>query len=150
MGFGVLLAGAIKTNSLLTKQKKGLPIQETKQQTVGHEPPMKPSITNNQMHINLGKPVNFLAHVQQRKYDSRSFIIFLHQLYLHSFETDSLGEDVYYAQICSKGIGLLCLGPAPAGVGPNARPRRGAPLYSGFMTSKCSVNRVTTFLIKMF
>jgi len=76
MGFGVLLAGAIKTNSLLTKQKKGLPIQETKQQTVGHEPPMKPSITNNQMHINLGKPVNFLAHVQQRKYDSRSFIYF--------------------------------------------------------------------------
>jgi len=76
--------------------------------------------------------------------------IFLHQLYLHSFETDSLGEDVYYAQICSKGIGLLCLGPAPAGVGPNARPRRGAPLSSGVITSLCSVNRAMTFLMKKF
>jgi len=27
--------------------------------------------------------------------------------------------------------------------GPNARPRRGAPLSSDFMTSSCSVNRVT-------
>jgi len=32
-------------------------------------------------------------------------------------------------------------GPALAGAGPNARPRRGAPLSSGFMTSSCSVNR---------
>jgi len=29
------------------------------------------------------------------------------------------------------------------GAGPNARPRRGAPLSSDFMTSSCSVNRVT-------
>ena len=29
------------------------------------------------------------------------------------------------------------------GTGPNARLRRGAPLSSGFMTSSCSVNRVT-------
>jgi len=28
------------------------------------------------------------------------------------------------------------------GMGPNARPRRGAPLSSYFMTSSCSVNRV--------
>jgi len=27
--------------------------------------------------------------------------------------------------------------------GPNARPRRGAPLSSDFMTSSCSVSRVT-------
>jgi len=29
------------------------------------------------------------------------------------------------------------------GVGPNARPRRGVPLSSDFMTSSCSVKRVT-------
>jgi len=29
------------------------------------------------------------------------------------------------------------------GAGPSARPRRGAPLSSDFMTSWCSVNRVT-------
>jgi len=34
-------------------------------------------------------------------------------------------------------------GPALASAGPNARPRRGAPLSSGFMTSSRSVNRVT-------
>jgi len=32
---------------------------------------------------------------------------------------------------------------------PNARPRRGALLSSGVMTSSCSVKRPTTFLIKM-
>jgi len=32
-------------------------------------------------------------------------------------------------------------GPAPAGAGPNARPRRGAPLSSNFMTSSCSFSR---------
>jgi len=31
-------------------------------------------------------------------------------------------------------------GPALAGAGPNARPRRGAPLSSGFITSSCSVS----------
>ena len=34
-------------------------------------------------------------------------------------------------------------GSALADAGPNARPRRGAPLSSDFMTSSCSVNRVT-------
>jgi len=29
------------------------------------------------------------------------------------------------------------------GAGPNARPKRGAPLSSDFMTSLCSTNRVT-------
>jgi len=35
---------------------------------------------------------------------------FLHQLYLHSFDTDSglLGKNVYYLQICRKGNDLLC------------------------------------------
>jgi len=33
-------------------------------------------------------------------------------------------------------------GPALAGAGPNARPRRGAPLTSGVITSSRSVNRV--------
>ena len=32
-------------------------------------------------------------------------------------------------------------GPALAGAGPNARPRRGAHLSSGFITSSCLVNR---------
>jgi len=32
-------------------------------------------------------------------------------------------------------------GPALAGAGPNAGPRRWAPLSSGFMTSSCLVNR---------
>ena len=32
---------------------------------------------------------------------------------------------------------------ANLGAGPNARPRRGVPLSSDFMTSSCSVNRVT-------
>jgi len=32
-------------------------------------------------------------------------------------------------------------GPALAGAGHNARPRCGAPLSSGFMTSSCSVSR---------
>jgi len=40
----------------------------------------------------------------------------------------------------SSGVGA---GPALASAGPNARPRRGAPLSSDFMTSSCSVNRVT-------
>ena len=34
-------------------------------------------------------------------------------------------------------------GPALADAGPNARPGHGAPLSSDFMTSSCSVNRVT-------
>jgi len=34
-------------------------------------------------------------------------------------------------------------GPALADAGPNARPRHVAPLSSDFMTSSCSVNRVT-------
>jgi len=34
-------------------------------------------------------------------------------------------------------------GPALADAGPNAKPRRGAPLSSNFMTSSCSVNSVT-------
>jgi len=34
-------------------------------------------------------------------------------------------------------------GPTVADAGPNARPRRGAPLSSDFMTSSCSANRVT-------
>jgi len=39
---------------------------------------------------------------------------------------------------------VLCPpGPALADAGPNAKPRRGAPLSSDFMTSSCSVNRVT-------
>jgi len=33
--------------------------------------------------------------------------------------------------------------PALADAGPNARPGRGAPLSNDFMTSSCSVNRVT-------
>jgi len=37
----------------------------------------------------------------------------------------------------------LKAGPALADTGPNARPGRGAPLSSDFMTSSCSVNRVT-------
>jgi len=41
-------------------------------------------------------------------------------------------------------VTLYCTEVALAGAGPNARPRRGAPLGSGFMTSSCSVNRVTT------
>jgi len=36
-----------------------------------------------------------------------------------------------------------------AGAGPNARPRRGALLSSGAMTSSCSVNRAMSFLVKM-
>ena len=36
-------------------------------------------------------------------------------------------------------------GPALAGAGPNARPRRGAPLNRGVMTSSCSVNRARPF-----
>jgi len=34
-------------------------------------------------------------------------------------------------------------GTALADAGPNARPGRGAPLSSNFMTSSCSVNSVT-------
>jgi len=34
-------------------------------------------------------------------------------------------------------------GPALTDTGPNARPKRGAPLNSDFMTSSHSVNRVT-------
>jgi len=34
-------------------------------------------------------------------------------------------------------------GPALTDARPNARPKRGAPLSSDFMTSSCSVNRVT-------
>jgi len=37
----------------------------------------------------------------------------------------------------------LLSGPALAGAGPNARPRREALLSSDFMTSSCSVNRIT-------
>jgi len=44
-----------------------------------------------------------------------------------------------------KGIEIIprLLGPALADAGPNAKPWRGAPLSSNFMTSSCSVNRVT-------
>jgi len=38
---------------------------------------------------------------------------------------------------------MVNTGPALAGAGPNARPRRGAPLSSDFMTSSCLVNHVT-------
>jgi len=36
----------------------------------------------------------------------------------------------------------MAAGPALAGAGPNARPRRGVPLSSDFKTSSCSFNRV--------
>jgi len=41
-------------------------------------------------------------------------------------------------------------GPVLAGAGPNARPRRWTHLSSGVMTSSCSVNRATAFLVKLF
>jgi len=41
-------------------------------------------------------------------------------------------------------------GPALTGVGPNARPMRGASLSSGGITSASSVNRSMTFLRKIF
>ena len=40
--------------------------------------------------------------------------------------------------------------PALAGAGSNARPRRGAPLSTGVITSSCSVYRAMTFLMKLF
>jgi len=40
-------------------------------------------------------------------------------------------------------------GPALAGAGPNARPKRGAPLTSGVITPSWSVNRAMTFLMKI-
>ena len=46
---------------------------------------------------------------------------------------------------------VLChTGPALAGAGPNARPRRGAPLNSAFMTSSCSVKRVTIMVERRY
>jgi len=36
------------------------------------------------------------------------------------------------------------------GAGPNARPKRGAPLSSGFMTSSCSVNHVTIVVVRKY
>jgi len=44
----------------------------------------------------------------------------------------------------------MCAAPALAGAGPNARPRRGAPLSSGVITSSCSVNCAMTFSRKIF
>ena len=41
-------------------------------------------------------------------------------------------------------------GPTLAGVGPNARPRRGAPLNCGAITSSCSANHAMTFSMKIF
>jgi len=41
------------------------------------------------------------------------------------------------------GHAVINTGPALADAGPNAKPKRGAPLSSDFMTSSCSVNRVT-------
>jgi len=56
-------------------------------------------------------------------------------------------KSLYYAQTLvgwrgPKHFLASSTGSALAGAGPNARPRRGAPLSSGFMTSSCSVNRV--------
>jgi len=36
------------------------------------------------------------------------------------------------------------------GAGPNARPRHGAPVCSDFMTSSCSVNRVTIMVERRY
>jgi len=47
-------------------------------------------------------------------------------------------------------LGPWGAGQALAGAGPKARPRRGAPLSSGVMTSSCSVNRTATVMMKMF
>jgi len=41
-------------------------------------------------------------------------------------------------------------GPALAGAAPNARPRGGAPLSSGVITSLCSDNQAMIFLMKIF
>jgi len=41
-------------------------------------------------------------------------------------------------------------GPALADAGPNARPRHGAPLSSDFITSSCSVNRVTVMVERRY
>ena len=41
-------------------------------------------------------------------------------------------------------------GPALADAGPNPRPRRGAPLSSDFVTSSCSVNRVTIVVERIY
>jgi len=50
----------------------------------------------------------------------------------------------------SCGVGtIVYAGPALESAGPNARPRGGAPLDSGVITSSCSVNRAMTFLMKI-
>jgi len=43
-----------------------------------------------------------------------------------------------------------CTGPPLAGAGPNARPGCGAPLSSDFMTSSCSVKRVTIVVERIY
>ena len=43
---------------------------------------------------------------------------------------------------CVKATSFVPAKPALAGAGSNARPRRGAPLNSDFVTSSCSFNRV--------
>jgi len=44
----------------------------------------------------------------------------------------------------------LHVGPALADAGPNARPKRGAPLSSDFMTSSCTVKRVTIVVERIY
>ena len=61
-------------------------------------------------------------------------------------EKKSLGTTVLHERPlfhCMKQFLRERPGPALADAGPNARPKRGAPLSSNFMTSWCSVSRVT-------
>jgi len=74
-------------------------------------------------------------------------------IYESIFE-NSHSEFVFGEKLATKhlkfGVQYQEPGPALAGAGPNARLSRGAPLSSGVMTSSCSVNRTTTFLIERF
>jgi len=60
---------------------------------------------------------------------------------LQYYKTRSSTEILQHAKSnCSEQS--VCAGLGLAGAGPNARPKRGTPLSSDFMTSLCSVNRV--------
>ena len=78
-----------------------------------------------------------------------SYCIVRHTVVWRSLLTQAAKRD--HTQKWKKTKRAWCYtGPPLAGAGPNARPGCGAPLSSDFMTSSCSVNRVTIVVERIY
>jgi len=94
------------------------------------------------MNANLGQTKLFFIHAHPLLKPTKK----LQSYVLKTLQLQQVNEIFFSGRqvIGRQGRPLQVRGPVQdLGAGPNARPRRGAPLSSDFMTSSCSINRVT-------